>query len=105
MAAAQTPRETGEVHSFKGGQTLIFRDFEYRRDKVIGNVQHWRCKVHGCPGRAKTDMTNPAPDVLSVKEHNHDPDEDKVAERRAKAELCERARNDRTASLTEVLIC
>ena len=101
MAEAAAQIRVCQILDFKGGKILTCEDYAYRRDKQSRGNQLWRCTITGCPGRAKTDCGNP-PVILSMKAHNHIPNEEKAVERRAKAELCERAKNNRTVSLSQV---
>ncbi|XP_076452698.1 uncharacterized protein LOC143288233 [Babylonia areolata] len=76
------------VVNFNRGVNLIHDDHCYRTDKTTASSeQHWRCIQRGCPGRVKTDTSDP-PNVLSVRHHDHKPDRHLAKSRKFKAQLC-----------------
>ena len=61
--------------------------------------QHWRCVQAGCPGRLHSTGEGEELKVIHFREHNHMPDEEKVASIRVKAKLCDMARAEPLKSL------
>ncbi|XP_070180617.1 uncharacterized protein [Littorina saxatilis] len=94
-------RMEAEIVKSRRGMNLIFTDYVYRRDKVNGDFQHWKCTSSGCRGRLKSDFSDP-PVVLKVTTHSHLPDEVEAKAIVVKAELCARARADPVTPVSQV---
>lgn len=92
-----------EIVKRNGGQNLLHEDFIYKRDRLFGPKQHWRCSTKGCPGRAHTIATDqPNPDVVHLQPHNHPSDPEDVLAIRSKFRLQQLAKDNRTKPLSQI---
>ena len=82
--------ETLNVHHYfnmeffktqKGGSGCIYRGFEYRFGGMSLTRKRWRCLKEGCYGKLNSNLDDTDPQESC--EHNHPPNPEKIAVKKA----------------------
>ncbi|KAL8602885.1 hypothetical protein ACOMHN_026845 [Nucella lapillus] len=94
--------QTGTLVRARGGCTLLYEEYVYRKDRASNRKRYWRCTTKGCPGRASTSIEDP-PKIIGISgQHNHLPDSETCKVRRMKTELCNLAKQDPVKTSSQV---
>lgn len=84
------------------GVNLLHNGYRYSKDrKNAAGIQHWKCTVRSCSGRAHSTETDGL-QVLKSTDHDHEPDYESTLSAKMKAELCQKAAANPTLPMKEV---